>query len=87
MHGSRTEKLFSFKSFFGKYLRCRADFGVQADAGHPHAGAQFIIYETNVNEIKLFNPVLNRYVRMDDDGSVHCNEPMASSATTWTTPV
>lgn len=86
-HGKGQDVTFSFKSFHGKYLRCLDNGSIRADTNEVHGSEKFIIYALSANKIALFNEDKNRYVRMDDDGSVHCNEPLASSATTWTTPV
>jgi len=87
MAGEKGKRTFAIKSFHGKYLSCKSSGAIRADyVGKPNLWELFIIYETSTNNIKLYNPHHNRYIRMDADGSVHCNEQNAEHATEWTTP-
>jgi hypothetical protein len=87
MHGPVDDKMFAFKSFHGKYLRCKSDGSIVNDTTEVHRSEKFILYQVKTNKIKIFHPDTNRYVRLDDDGRIHCNEPLASKATSWSSPV
>jgi hypothetical protein len=68
-------------------LHCFPDGSIKADyEGTPAAMEYFHVYQTMTNNIKLYSPMHNKYVRMDADGSVHCNEASADYATLWSTP-
>ena len=87
MAGEKGKRTFTFKSFHGKYLSCKNEGSIRADhVGKLNANEMFTVYQTSSNNIKLYNPQIDRYVRMDADGKVHCNEPLDETATSWTSP-
>jgi len=54
---AKKEIRFTFKSFHGKYLRCKGEGAIRADwHGEPNLWEFFIVYQTETNKIKLYNP-------------------------------
>jgi hypothetical protein len=68
-------------------MSCKPDGRIAADyEGKPNLWEFFIIYQTSTNNIKFYNSEQDKYIKMNEDGSVHCNEANAKSATVWTSP-
>ena len=87
IHGPVNARFFSIRSFHGTYITCLPEGKLVANhRGPPNLWEQFIIYETKTNNIKLYSPAHGKYVKMEPNGYVHCNELHSGFATEWTTP-
>jgi len=84
--GSITERTFQMETSAGKYMRCTADGSFRTNGKSAGSEEDFIFFETGKNELVMFNQKHNKYVRLDDDGRVHCNEHYSDRATKWTVP-